>query len=66
MKWTIARLWWELIPRPIDYVPSILTAELRECDTFQFLIWDTGYGGMDILFVKVNTRNAYRARARRL
>ena len=32
-------------------------------DTFQFMVWDTGSGDIDILFVKVNIRNANRARA---
>ena len=29
-----------LTPRTLDYIPSALTAELRECDTFQFTVWD--------------------------
>ena len=28
-----------------DYKPSVLTVELRECDAFQFMVWDTGSGG---------------------
>ena len=40
-------------PRPLDYMPSALTAELRECVTFQSIVWDTGFGVIDILFVTV-------------
>ena len=37
-----------------------VTAKLRECDTFQFMVWDTGSGDIDILIVKGNIRNAIR------
>ena len=62
-KWKKARPWWDASPRPLDYMPSALTAEQRECDTFLFIFWETGSGDIYILFVKVNKRNANNARA---
>ena len=44
----------DLNPHPLDYVPNALTTGLWECDTFQFMVWDTGCGDIDILFVKVD------------
>ena len=38
---------------------SALTAELWDSDTFQHMIWDTGSGKINILFVKINTQNAF-------
>ena len=37
---------------------SALTTELREWDSFQLMVWDTGFGDMDILVAKINTINA--------
>ena len=42
---------------------NALTAELWECDTFQFIVWDTGSGDIHILFVKVNIRDTNHTRA---
>ena len=38
----IAQSWWDSNPLPLDYLPSALTTELRGCDTFQTMMWDTG------------------------
>ena len=52
MKRKIAHPWWDSNPRPLDYMPSALTADLRVCDPCQFMIWDTGYGDIDIFICK--------------
>ena len=44
---------------PLSYIPSALTAELWECHRFQFIVWDTGSGDIDILFYDVNIQNTY-------
>ena len=44
----IAHSWWDSNQRPLDYMSSALTAELRECDTSQFMVCDTGSGGMNV------------------
>ena len=59
MKWKIAHPWWDSNPRPLDSMPSALTAELWECHTFQFVVWDTDSLYM-LLFVKATTRNVNR------
>ena len=33
-------------------MPSALTAELQECDTFQFMVWNTGSGDINIFVRK--------------
>ena len=35
---------------PLYYMPSALNAELWECDTFHFILYDTGSYDIDILF----------------
>ena len=42
---------------PLDYVPSALTAELWECHSFQFIVWDTGSSDIYILFCNVNIQS---------
>ena len=37
-----------LEPRPLDYMSIAIISELRECDTFQFMVWDNGSGDIDI------------------
>ena len=44
MKWEISHFWWDSNPRPIVYMPSAMCAELRECDTFQFIDCSVGSG----------------------
>ena len=56
MKWKIVHPSWDLNPRTLDYVPSVLTVELRECDTPWFAILPLAI--YIFSFVKVNTRNA--------
>ena len=41
--------WWDSNPRPLDCIPSTLTAELRECNIHQFIVWDIGSGNIDIM-----------------
>ena len=50
-----------VMPWPLEYMLSALTAELPECDTSQFMVWDTGSGDIDILFVKANIWNVNQA-----
>ena len=63
MRWKIAPPGRDSNSRPLDYIPCALTAGLREYATSQVMVWDTGSGDIDILFVKVNIRNANRARS---
>ena len=43
----------------LNDMPSALTSELWECHRFQFIVWDTGSGDIDILFYDVNIQNIY-------
>ena len=43
----------ELEPTTFEYMSSDLTTNLRECDTFQFIVRDTGSGKIAI-FVTLN------------
>ena len=52
MKLKIAHPWWDLNPSPLHYMLSAPTAELQECYTFQFIVWDTGSGNIDIFVYK--------------
>ena len=58
MKWKIAPPRSESNSRPLDYIPKALTDGLRECETFQLMVSDTGSGDIDILCVKDSIRNA--------
>ena len=40
--------WWYSNPWPPDNMPCAPTAELREWGTFQFIVWDTGSGGINM------------------
>ena len=53
MKWNIAHLWWDSNPRPLDYMPSTLTAVLWECDTLQFSVWDFGSGDDIYMYIYI-------------
>ena len=44
-------------------MPCALFVELWELDTFQFMVWCTDSDAVDILFCKVNIRNANHTRA---
>ena len=52
MKWKIPHPWGVLKPRPLDYMPKVLTAKLRKYDTFQFMVWDTSSSDFDIFVCK--------------
>ena len=58
MKWKIAPPQSGLKPMTPHYMPM---AELWECDTFQFMVWNTHSGDIDILFIKVNIQNDHSA-----
>ena len=56
MKWKITHSWWDSYPRVHEYMPNALTGELRELDTFEYIVWDTDISGdIAIMFVNVNT-----------
>ena len=50
--WKIAHPEWDSNPLTLDYMLSALPAKLRESVFFQFLIWDTGSGDIDIFVYK--------------
>ena len=61
MKWKIVPPRSGLEPTTLDNMPSALSTDLWKYDTFQFMLWVTGSGDKDILFVKFNIWNTNRA-----